>query len=63
MIQNGIQEVGLTQKFDLFLKGESIGFPLMVQTCLGSWEKKGYEHPKKTQNGTHYGTYFGLTQG
>jgi heme oxygenase len=26
-------------------------------------EKKSYEHPKNTQNGTHYGTHFGLTYG
>ena len=59
ILQTSIQEVGLTQKFDFFLKGESIGFTLMPQFWLGIREKKSYEHPKNTQNGTHYGTYFG----
>ena len=59
ILQTSIQEVGLTQKFDYFLKGESIGFTLMPQFWLGIREKKSYEHPKNTQNGTHYGTYFG----
>ena len=59
ILQTSIQEVGLTQKFDLFLKGESIGFTLMPQACVAIFEKKSYEHAKIAQNGTHYGTYFG----